>query len=310
MYHRVADLRVDPWDLAVHPDRFAAQVAVLRDTRLPLAMSEFVARAQAGTLPRHAVAVTFDDGYADNLRQARPRLAAAGVPATLFLATAFVGQGLEYWWDELARSILERNDALDDAVVVAGAVWRLRLDTAADAAGDSASWRAAAAPRTDREQMYYALWERLRTLRAATRDEAMQALRVALRPPAPRPDDLPLTAAEVRDLAADGLFEIGGHTASHPVLPALTHAERRREILDGRQACERLTGRPATGFAYPHGANDADSRAAVAECGFEWACTTHARPVPAGADLYALPRVGVGDWDASTFAAALEGASA
>ncbi len=310
MYHRVADVRVDPWDLAVHPDRFAAQLAVLRRTRQPLATSEFVARAQAGTLPRDAVTVTFDDGYADNLRQARPRLAAAGVPATIFLATAFVGQGVEYWWDELARAILERDDALDEAVVVGGTVWRLRLHAVADAAADSASWRAAAAPRTEREQLYYALWERLRTLRAPQRDEAMAALRAALRAPGARPDDLPMTAAQIGELAGDGLFEIGGHTASHPVLPALTHAERRRDILEGKRTCEGLTGRPAIGFAYPHGASDADSRAAVAECGFRWACTTQAGPVSAAVDPYALPRVAVGDWDAPAFAAALEAVSA
>ncbi len=310
MYHRVAEVQVDPWDLAVHPDRFAAQLAVLRETRRPFATSEFVERSRAGTLPRNAVAVTFDDGYADNLRQARPRLAAAGVPATLFLTTASVGQDVEYWWDELARGILQRNDALDEAVVVAGAVWRLRLDAVADAAADSSSWRALTAPRTERQQLYSMLCERLKNLRAPQRDEAMRALRAALRTPAPHPDDLPMTGAQVRELAGDGLFEIGGHTDSHPLLPALTHAERRRDILDGKRICERLTGRPAIGFAYPHGVNDADSRAAVAECGFRWACTTQPIPVSAAADPYALPRIRIGDWDASTFAAALEGASA
>jgi peptidoglycan/xylan/chitin deacetylase (PgdA/CDA1 family) len=311
MYHRVADARVDPWALAVHPDRFAAQLAVLRATRQPLALSEFVERAGRGTLPHDAVAVTFDDGYADNLRQARPRLAAAGVPATLFLATAFVGQAVEYWWDELARGLLERDAALDDAVVIGGSVHRLQLPAVADAAGASAAWRASEAPRTERQRLYHALWERLRALRATERDEAMQALRTALRSPAPCPDDLPMTAADVRALAGDGLFEIGGHTATHPALPMLTHAERRREILDGKRACEALADREAIGFAYPHGANDADSRAAVAECGFRWACTTRSAPVPlAGGDVYALPRLAVLDWDAAAFTQALEVASA
>ncbi len=36
---------------------------------------------------------------------------------------------------------------------------------------------------------------------------------------------------------------------------------------------------PPKGFAYPHGSHDADARAAVAECGFGWACTTESRPV-------------------------------
>ena len=302
MYHRVAELRVDPWGLAVHPDRFAAHLAILRAFRRPLAMSEFVNQARRGTLPRNAVAITFDDGYADTLRQARPRLAAAGIPATLFLATAFVGQRVEYWWDELARSILERADALEAEVQIAGEPWQLKLSAVDDAISDGATWRAWRAPRTEREQLYYAVWERLRPLRAPERDDAMAQLREVFRAPAPHSDNLPMTASEIRELAADRLFEIGGHTATHSLLPQLTPAERRRDILDGRTACERLTDQPATGFAYPHGASDADSWAAVAECGFQWACTTQSRPVAAAEpDWYALPRIPVFDWDAPAF---------
>jgi peptidoglycan/xylan/chitin deacetylase (PgdA/CDA1 family) len=311
MYHRVAVPRVDPWELAVHPERFADQLAVLRSSRRPFALSEFVDRARRGSLPGDAVAVTFDDGYADTLRQARPRLAAAGIPATLFLATAFVGQRFEYWWDELARGILERDAGLDAAVPIGDAPCRLSLATVDHAVRESTAWRASEPPRTTREALYYRLWGRLRALRALERDVAMSRLRDVLRLPAPQPDDLPMTATEVAELAADPLFEIGGHTATHPALPTLSPAEQRRDILDGKRACERLTGRPATGFAYPHGANDADARAAVAACGFAWACTTHARPVAAAEpDWYALPRIAVLDWDAASFEHALQGAGA
>jgi peptidoglycan/xylan/chitin deacetylase (PgdA/CDA1 family) len=311
MYHRVAAPLVDPWELAVHPDRFAAQLDVLRSSRRPLAMAEFVERARRGTLPRDAVAITFDDGYADTLREAKPRLAAAGVPATLFLATAFVDQRVEYWWDELARGLLLRAEALDDDVVIDGQRCRLAVAAAGDAIGVGAPWRASDEPRTEREALYYAIWKRLRVLGAAEVEAAMTRLRAVLRPPAPRPDDLPMTASEVAELAADGLFEIGGHTATHPVLPTLSAAERRREIREGQAACQRLTDKAPVGFAYPYGANDGDSRTAVGECGFEWACTTEARPVAAAeADWYALPRIQVLDWDAASFEQALWRASA
>ena len=51
----------------------------------------------------HAAAVTFDDGYQDNLDNAAPALAAAGVPATLFVATGHVAEGQGFWWDEVER---------------------------------------------------------------------------------------------------------------------------------------------------------------------------------------------------------------
>jgi peptidoglycan/xylan/chitin deacetylase (PgdA/CDA1 family) len=279
MYHRVAAPAVDPWALSVSPDRFAAQLEVLRTSRTVLALPDFVARARRGALPADAVAITFDDGYADTRHAALPRLAAAGLPATVFVATAFVGQPVEYWWDELARALL---------------------------GPESAAWRASDPPRTDREARYYATWRRLRELAASERDDEMARLREAERLAAAAPADLPMSEADLAALVRDGLVDVGGHTVTHPVLPALAPAARRREILEGKRACERLTDRPAVGFAYPYGANDADSRAAAAECGFAWACTTEARPVSAdGVDPFALPRIAVGDWDAAAFDRAL-----
>ena len=100
MYHRIAHPPVDPWGLAVQPDHFEQHLTVLRRSRQTFPMSQFVQRLERHTLPRNAVAVTFDDGYVDNLRAAKPRLAAGDVPATLFVTTGPVGQRTEYWWDE------------------------------------------------------------------------------------------------------------------------------------------------------------------------------------------------------------------
>src|SRR6267378_1680428 len=90
MYHRIANEPADPWGLAVSPAHFEEQLLVLRRTRRPVPLTEFVRHLAAGRLHPSAVAMTFDDGYADNLFAARPRLAAADVPATVFLATGFL----------------------------------------------------------------------------------------------------------------------------------------------------------------------------------------------------------------------------
>jgi peptidoglycan/xylan/chitin deacetylase (PgdA/CDA1 family) len=59
--------------------------------------------ARQGALPAGAVAVTFDDGYADNLANAAPLLVEFGVPATMFLSTGAIVNGCEFWWDDLER---------------------------------------------------------------------------------------------------------------------------------------------------------------------------------------------------------------
>ena len=281
----------------MRPDHFEQHLSVLRRSRRVLPMSEFVARLGRKTLPRNAVAVTFDDGYVDNLLEAKPRLAAAAVPATLFLTTGAVGQRIEFWWDELARGILLREAALDCEILVAGEPCRLAVPRAADSAHEGA-WRAWEAPRTERESTYLRVWERLRNASAAERAAAMASLREILGGPPPQAGDLPMTHSQVAELAANGVFEIGGHTVTHPALPALDPAERRHEIGQGKLACEHLVQRSIDGFAYPHGAHDADTRTAVEECGFAWACSAAFRRVSGpDCDRYALPRLHVGDCD-------------
>jgi peptidoglycan/xylan/chitin deacetylase (PgdA/CDA1 family) len=305
MYHRVASPSVDPWGLAVHPDRFAAQLDVLRRRRTPMTVSGMVDRLDQGRLPDDAVAVSFDDGYADNLFAARPRLAAAGVPATLFLTAGAIGQPREFWWDELARAILARPSALECEVMVSGRPCRIAFAASPSNGDHEPAWRAWEEPRTERQRAFIDLWSRLRVASAAERDAAMLTFRNLSRTPLSSTADLPLTVNEVEDIARDGLFEIGGHTLTHPVLPLLEPGGRRREIADGKKRCEEITRHPITGFAYPHGAMDADSRAAVRDSGFSWACTTAAGFVTSSCDRFALPRLFVQDWDAAAFERAL-----
>jgi peptidoglycan/xylan/chitin deacetylase (PgdA/CDA1 family) len=305
MYHRIAAPAVDPWGLAVRPDRFEAQLAWLAAKRTPLSMPELVRRLQLGSIPDDAVAVTFDDGYGDNLAQAAPRLQAADVPATVFLAAAAIGQRREFWWDEVARGILSREEGLDVDVRVNGSVVRLAFDamTAADAAAAD-GWRAWQEPRSARQRTYLDLWGALRNASAGARDAALERFRELAAIPPPQPGDLPMTAAEVSRLRGYDVA-VGGHTLTHPVLPQLTPAEQRREILDGKWLCEQLAGSPIDGFAYPHGAVDAECRAAVRDSGFKWACSTAHGFVAAASDPFALPRIFVQDWDAAALEAAL-----
>lgn len=277
MYHRVAAPAIDPWGLAVRPDRFEAHLDLLRRRRTVLSVGEIVKRLQSGVLPDNAVAITFDDGYADNLVEAQPRLAAHDMPATLFLTAGAVGQRREFWWDELARAIFLRGGG---------------------PAEDDAAWRAWQEPRSERQRTYLDLWQQMRTATVADRDALMAKVRDDFNPGPPSPSDLPLSAHEVGRIVDAGVFEIGGHTLTHPVLPRLDSHQRRFEIEQGKRRCEAMAGRPIAGFAYPHGAVDGDSRAAVRESGFRWACTTAGAPVSGDSDVFALPRLFVPDCDA------------
>lgn len=106
MYHRVNEPGYDPWELAVTPAHFDEQLARLKRRRTVLPLIEFAERHARGDLPRDAVAITFDDGYACNGLNAAPLLAAHGLPATVFLATSAISADHEYWWDDLERIVV------------------------------------------------------------------------------------------------------------------------------------------------------------------------------------------------------------
>jgi peptidoglycan/xylan/chitin deacetylase (PgdA/CDA1 family) len=309
MYHRIADERADPWGLSVTPAHFEEQLDVLRRTRLTLQLSLFVRGLVAGTLPEHAVAVTFDDGYADTLFVAKPRLAAADVPATVFLATGYLNGAGEFWWDELARLLLLEDGPGDLEFVVRGL--RMRFDLGTEPCAGGGTWRAWTAPQTARQAAYVRIWETLRRLDEDERNGVMSNLRSAFSNDHALPGaGRAMTNEEVKALIDDGLIDIGAHTVTHPLLTKLESADCSREIEDSKAACERLIGRSVSAFAYPYGDLDPHVRSAVVSAGFGYALSTVKLPVNANSDPFTLPRLQVLDCDGEAFERTFLAASA
>ena len=103
MYHRVTELERDPFRLAVTPERFDEQLEQIRSRFEVLRLSELARAIEAGELPRRAVVVTFDDGYRDNLLNAKPLLERYEIPATVFVTAGQIGSDRDFWWDELVQ---------------------------------------------------------------------------------------------------------------------------------------------------------------------------------------------------------------
>ena len=290
MYHRVASLRSDPWDLAVTPELFETQMAYLRQHRTPLAMDELVERWGTKTLPADAIGVTFDDGYLDNLVNGKPALVKHGVPATVFVATGFTGSGVPFWWDELAGMILEsavpfnRQVAVrDQAVVLSWGDMEL--------ADQDPAWRGWDEPQTARQRSYVAIWSKLQSATEAERAGVFTELREHLQAPAD-PLGIPMTPAQLDELVTGPLVSVGGHTVTHRALTDLDRSTSRFEIQESGEHCRALVAQPVHGFAYPYGNIDSEVRNDVAQSTFRWACTTEAQFLDAaGTDVYALPRI-------------------
>ena len=107
-----------------------------------------------------------------------------------------------------------------------------------------------------------------------------------------------LADAEVRTMLASGVWELGAHTLTHPLLPSLDAAARQREIADAKTTLEQRFDTPVESFAYPFGIfGDAD-REAVADAGYRAAVTTDAGiSTDLAAAPHALKRVKVSGKD-------------
>ena len=101
LYHRVTELSLDPFCLAVTPAHFREHVGVLADHYNVIPLEQVLSCLHDGDLPPRAIVLTFDDGYYDILHHAQPILAERAMPATVFVTTSYVESQQEPWWDEL-----------------------------------------------------------------------------------------------------------------------------------------------------------------------------------------------------------------
>ncbi|MBE0417463.1 MAG: polysaccharide deacetylase family protein [Coriobacteriia bacterium] len=316
LYHRVADLDWDPQQLAVSRDNFVAQMRILSRRYRVLPLQELVDGLRRRRVPDGAIAVTFDDGYADNLHNAAPALAEFSVPATVFVSSGFVGAAREFWWDELDCIVLSPGTL---PVEIELAVGRARFSailaeshqhSAADASQD-VSWSVEDPGGTERQRLYRELCAFVRPLPADDRTEALAQLRAAANAPAhARSGHLPLSTTDVRTLASHPYVDLGGHTVSHQMLSARSADEQRIEIAADRAALAEMLGHAPRLFSYPYGSLDsytAETVDIVRETGYEGACSNHPGVVKPWTDPYRIPRYLVRDWDAETLAERIDG---
>lgn len=314
-YHQICERDVDPWNNAVTPANFREQLAVLEQFASPVHIGEIAAAAESGSfahLPRRAVAITFDDGYANNLRHAAPALVDAKMPGTVFVTTGMVDHPREFWNDELERIFLSPGtlpDLLDLAVGSTRYVWELGDDTeyTAEQAHEHRRWLAWHTAPTSRHHLFQELYDVFQPMEAAPRAELLRhLLQWANVPETPRADLDMLSVSGLRDLAAMPGISIQAHTVSHPVLAALNADEQRRELVDSRDQLREWLGPQAAldGMAYPYGLSEHYSNVTAdlaREVGYRWAAANVADVVRPTTGVFDLRRASVTNLNGDAF---------
>ena len=235
-------------------------------------------------LPTRAMAITFDDGYADNYSVALPILKKHGLPATFFIATSFLDGG-RMWNDTVVESV--RNTSLGSIDCSKLGLGILSVDSI-----------------EEKRATLGRLIPALKHLQNQARADAVAY--VAECCASTLPDDLMLSTSDLRSLRAAGMG-IGAHTVSHPILARIDAKQAQFEIAESRYTLEAVLGEHISFFAYPNGKLGSDYLpehvALVKKLGFDAALSTNWGASRVGDDCFQLRRFT--PWDRSQWQYAL-----
>jgi peptidoglycan/xylan/chitin deacetylase (PgdA/CDA1 family) len=210
--------------------------------------------ANGRLLPPRAVAITFDDGYRDNLTIAGPMVRHLGVPATCFLVPDILSGTVSPWWEELAWALLESRSEF-----IGWSDRRFPLRT-----------------RSERRAAFQVLSSTLKGMNSETREAAVAQVVAAANPREPyRPDlhflDWP-GAARLRDY-----MTIGSHSLRHAILSCEEARAQQADLVAARQQLSERLGVEINILAYPNGSRadyNGKTLEAAAQAGYAFGVTT------------------------------------
>ncbi len=284
LYHRVWETNHDPQRLCVSPYRFRAQLDWIRRLYPIVAFD-----ADWSKINEPTVAITFDDGYADNYLQALPILEELNIPATFFVTSGAIGTRREFWWDVLEHLLVPPP--------LAPPILEIEYN------GKKIRWSTATSKQ--RHHAYHELHRLLRPLDSLPREQILAGVRSWARLPSDgRVTHRAISISELRELARSPYATIGAHTVTHTVLSTLAPDKQRQEISQSRMALEELTGQSVTVFAYPFGGRrdyNQDSVRICRELGFLRSAVNVPGQYRPWTDSMQVPRQLVRDWETNQF---------
>lgn len=274
LYHRIAELETDVWNIAVHPKRFEEHIRFIKSNYPVLRFEE-----DWSSVREKSVVITFDDGYVDNYRLALPILEKYQVPATFFVSTGNLGTIHDFWWDRLERIFLEACERLEELPI---GEEKMPMKWNNGAFGN-----------------LKVLYKKLRALVPNEREKVFEAWEGRLRPMGEiDPQRRTVAEDELKRMAAFPLVTIGAHTVTHSVLAQEPDEMQRWEIATSKSALEDIIGRKVEVFSYPFGGRRDFTQTTVQilrECGYMKAAANWRGTANGLTDPFRIPRNAV--WD-------------
>lgn len=199
----------------VSPHVFEAHLRTLKGHYHVMPLSNIAeALIEGRDVPDHAVALTFDDGYLNNIMEAAPLLAKYEIPATFFVTTGFLDGTHEPWWWRVREAGRRRSEYV---------CWCVTMER--ELKGMSS---------LDRDK-------RLRQMELSDSTNASGASSVDF-----------MSWSDLRSLAAQG-HEIGAHTVSHISLGHESMDTLETEVRESLSRVRDEMGSVSPVYSYPYG---------------------------------------------------------
>lgn len=290
LYHRVAEDPIDAQLLAVSPENFEAHLKELAGNYRVIPLHQLLEEVRRGKLNANTIALTFDDGYLDNLTNAVPLLEKYGLHSTIFVTAGMVGSDQEFWWDAMERVFLTGNDLPELlSITTSDGIKEWNLTTAEGRlhALDNIGGFLRSKP-----------YERLNPFISNLLEQVgvEQEGRLTHRT---------VNAEQLKKLANSPSIEIGSHSVTHTKLSILSPERQRQEIRESRNQLESIIQKPVRIFSYPFGTVDdftTDTANMVKEEGYEAGIANTQGSVVEPINMYSIPRRLVRNWPELLFA--------
>lgn len=228
--------------------------------------------------PKKCIAITFDDGYADNYNIAFNYFINKEIPVTYYIANSFPSNKALLWWYAL-EELLKVRDKLE--FIIDDKPYSFECKTGEQKNEAFAKIRALILQSADNTCLQ-------KTVSDTTGKNTIELLAMS--------KSLCMNWEEIKVMSQHDLVTIGAHTMNHLPLSKISKEEALAEIIDSKQEIEKYINKTVNHFAYPYGSRNEISKGVrdiVESCGFKTATTLiHGNIIRSkNLDALGLPRI-------------------
>ncbi len=211
---------------------FEEQMKLIAQKFNPVSLDDIFAYLQGKhSIPKRAVAVTFDDGFADNFSLAAPIMEHFGIPATFYVTVNLIKTKGLPWFCRLRHAFgtTQKESWVENKK---NRLFKIQEQKERDAA-IMASCKICACLAGDAQE------EKMREIEGALEVE-----------PLPSKNSLMMDLRSMKKLLKAGHI-IGSHTLTHPNIAQITEDDVYQELRKSKQYLEEALGVPVVHFSYP-----------------------------------------------------------